>query len=47
VSERDERPVLPDTTEDESEPGWGERPVDDDPDDLERFTKERPPHHGD
>jgi hypothetical protein len=35
-------PVLPDVTRDESD-SWGERP--DDEDDLERFRRERPPHH--
>lgn len=47
MSEQDEQPVLPDTTTDETEPGWGERPEEDDPDDVRRFLDERPPHHGD
>ena len=47
MSERDERPVLPDTTDDESEQGWGERSGEEDPDDVRRFLDERPPHHGD
>jgi hypothetical protein len=47
VSESDERPVVPDTTSDENDVGWGERPADDDPDDTRRFVEERPPHHGD
>ena len=47
MSESDERPVLPETTEDESAKGWGERPDEPDPDDVERFLDERPPHHGD
>ncbi len=48
-----EEPLLPDTTSDESDQGWG----DDlgrtagagsfDPDDLERFLRDVPPHHGD
>jgi hypothetical protein len=47
VSETDDRPVLPDRTSDEDETGWGERPAEDDPDDLRRFLEEKPPHHGD
>jgi hypothetical protein len=35
-------PVLPDVTRDESD-SWGERLEDED--DLERFRRERPPHH--
>jgi hypothetical protein len=45
MSERDERPVLPETTDDESDVGWGERPDDDDADDVKRFIDEKPPHH--
>jgi len=43
--------VLPDTTSDEDDEGWGEPRADDaddadDTDDLRRFLDERPPHHG-
>ena len=38
---------LPDQTSDDTDEGWGERPEVDDPDDLDRFLAERPPHHGD
>ena len=38
-------------TRDDTDLGWGERLPDrssgDDPADLERFLRERPPHHGD
>jgi hypothetical protein len=34
--------ALPDTTSDESDVGWGERPPYDDDD---RLLDERPPHH--
>jgi hypothetical protein len=47
VSEQDERPVIPETTDDESDTGWGERPAEDDSEDVRRFLDERPPHHGD
>ena len=45
-------PVLPDTTSDEHGVGWGDDPSgrtdsDSDPDDLERFLRDVPPHHGD
>jgi hypothetical protein len=40
-------PVLPDTTADEQPEGWGDRDPEPDPDDVERFQRERPPHHGD
>jgi len=46
----DPEPILPDTTADEHEPSdsgsdaW--RDDSSDPDDLERFLRERPPHHG-
>jgi hypothetical protein len=46
MSERDERPVVPETTEDESAVGWGEPPEEEDPDDTLRFLDEEPPHHG-
>src|SRR5436190_1441825 len=50
VSERTDRPdppVLPDTTRDEDDAGWGERADERDPDDLQRFLDEKPPHHVD
>lgn len=47
MSERDDRPVLPDRTTDEDDAGWGERPREDDPEDTRRFLEEKPPHHGD
>jgi hypothetical protein len=41
-------PLLPEQTTDDSDRGWGERQEDaSDSDDLERFLRERPPHHGD
>ena len=43
----DDEPVLPTTTSDERPEGWGEQGRDDDPEDLDRFLRERPPHHGD
>ena len=41
-SDRPSDPVLPEVTRDESD-SWGERHEDDE--DLERFNRERPPHH--
>jgi hypothetical protein len=40
-------PLLPDTTSDEREVGWGDDAGDGDHerDDDERFNAERPPHH--
>jgi hypothetical protein len=44
-------PLLPDTTSDEHEVGWGddaaeiERDGEHDDSDDERFNAERPPHH--
>ena len=35
--------VLPDTTSDEQDIGWGEIP---EPEDDERLRREVPPHHG-
>lgn len=35
--------VLPDTTSDEQDIGWGEIP---EPDDDDRLRREVPPHHG-
>jgi hypothetical protein len=40
--ERDDEPVLPETTRDEREPGWGDEPVERDD---EWYRRERPPHH--
>ena len=40
-------PELPEHTADDSDQGWGEAPPSSDPDDLERFLRERPPHHSD
>jgi hypothetical protein len=38
--------MLPDTTSDELEVGWGDDLVADrEPDDDERLNAERPPHH--
>lgn len=46
----DPEPVLPDTTSDERDPGDGGsdawRDTAADPDDVERFLRDRPPHHG-
>jgi hypothetical protein len=38
---RDDRPVLPVRSEDDSDTGWGEAP---EPDDAERWQRDRPPH---
>jgi hypothetical protein len=39
-------PLLPDTTSDEREVGWGDDLASDDSrDDDDRLTSERPPHH--
>ncbi len=48
ASEPDE-PILPTLTSDESEPGWGDEAAarEGDPDDLDRFLRDVPPHHGD
>ncbi|HEY6796834.1 MAG TPA: hypothetical protein VI248_19355 [Kineosporiaceae bacterium] len=37
-------PVLPDVPRDETDLGWGAAGWRDDPDDDERFLRERPPH---
>jgi len=37
----DDRPVLPEQSEDERGVGWGEEP---EPDDEERLRADRPPH---
>ncbi len=42
---REEPPVLPSTTRDESAEGWGERGQAEADSDDERFLRERPPHH--
>ncbi len=50
-----EEPVLPNTTSDERDVGWGDEGNGStsggsgasDPDDLERFLRDVPPHHGD
>jgi len=39
--------ALPEQSADDTSAGWGERPDERDPDDLDRFLEERPPHHGD
>lgn len=46
-SEPDDREVLPDRSRDDDDTGWGDRPVEDDPDDVQRFLDEKPPHHTD
>jgi hypothetical protein len=38
---RPARPARPEKSRDESDVGWGERP---EPDDDERFSRDRPPH---
>lgn len=42
--EPDDRPVLPDVTDDEREVGWGDD-RDGDRRDQEWYRRERPPHH--
>jgi hypothetical protein len=39
---RDDEPVLPDTTRDERDEGWGDEPGGRDD---EWYRRERPPHH--
>jgi hypothetical protein len=39
---QDDEPVLPDTTSDEREAGWGDEPT---RRDDEWYRRERPPHH--
>jgi hypothetical protein len=41
--ERDDDPVLPDTTSDERDRGWGD---DDGRRDADWYRSQRPPHHG-
>lgn len=47
-ADRDDRPVLPDVTEDERDSGWGDE-VHTDRDagrrDEQWYRRERPPHH--
>jgi hypothetical protein len=38
----DDEPVLPDTTNDERDVGWGDEPAERDD---EWYRRERPPHH--
>lgn len=38
----EDEPVLPETTSDEHPEGWGDRAPEDDPEDLDRFLRERP-----
>jgi len=38
----DESPVLPETTRDDTDQGWGERPSSND----DRLLEDRPPHWG-
>jgi hypothetical protein len=44
MSEQDDRPVLPDRSEDDDDIGWGDRVEDEDRDEA-RYLAERPPHH--
>jgi hypothetical protein len=39
---KDDEPLLPETTRDEREPGWGDEPGERDED---WYRRERPPHH--
>jgi hypothetical protein len=39
--------VSPEVGPDDTDRGWGERVAEADPDDLDRFLADRPPHHGD
>ena len=39
---KDDEPVLPETTRDERDPGWGDEPSERD---EEWYRRERPPHH--
>jgi hypothetical protein len=40
-SDQDDKPLLPEQSQDETSVGWGEAP---EPDDDERLREERPPH---
>ena len=42
MTQPDDQPLLPDTTSDERETGWGDEARDDDD---QRLLDERPPHH--
>jgi hypothetical protein len=47
-ADRDDRPVLPDVTDDERETGWGDdvhADRDGDRRDERWYRRERPPHH--
>jgi len=37
--------LLPETSSDETDAGWGERGSGSDPADLRRFLDDKPPHH--
>jgi hypothetical protein len=39
----DDRPVVPDRSDDDRDEGWGDRA--DERDDDQRFLDDRPPHH--
>ena len=39
--DQDDKPLLPEQSQDETAAGWGEAP---EPDDDERLRQERPPH---
>jgi len=41
TSDTDDKPLLPEQSQDESGIGWGEAP---EPDDEERLRQDRPPH---
>jgi hypothetical protein len=41
---RDDDPVVPDRADDDTDAGWGDRDDSPDPDDDDRFLRERPPH---
>ncbi|HET9971021.1 MAG TPA: hypothetical protein VFQ68_22475 [Streptosporangiaceae bacterium] len=40
-NDQDDKPLLPEQSQDETDVGWGEAP---EPDDDERLRQERPPH---
>ena len=40
-SDQDDKPLLPEQSQDETGVGWGEAP---EPDDDDRLRQERPPH---
>jgi len=37
---------MPEPTSNDLDRGWGDRVPDSDPDDLDRFLRDQPPHHG-